>query len=264
MGTKIKDIPRTLALELTTRFETERDSDDLSSQNTLQELKDLISTTGIFIEAWAFDVAVADADPTAGKVRLNNADRALATFIYLSNANVQGHDLSEIINDLAIGSNIGIQQADNVAKAALYDVSGAIVDAGTYKKIPVTFKSEAGGGAFEDTKILGFSFIPLGGSVTGTNEPERIDFDTDLDNVYKTRYLTPVQITDITSNGISATDYSAALDDGTYDFASGVKNDTIANLNTYLDGLSDGVWVELWTNVVLSRASSLRRIVNLD
>lgn len=220
--------------------------------------------TNIKFEAWSFDVATADADPGSGNMRFDNASTSLTTFIYVSNQNAQGQDVSEILDDLNAGSNIAMQQVSNIAKAALFDVSGPVVDAGTYRKIPVTFVSEGGGGAFDDTEVLGWSIFPEGGSLVSSDEPERIDFEDNLDTQYQSQYLTPIQITDITSNGISTITYSAAPDDGTYDFAGNIENDNIANLNTYLDGLGDAIWVVIQTNVVLSRASSIRRIKNVS
>lgn len=222
--------------------------------------------SGILFSGWNFDGAsIVDSDPGSGNFRLNNADPALATFIYIDDENHLGQDLSEILDDLAIGSNVGIQQVSNGAKSLLYDVTGAIVDGTGYRKIPVDFVSQGGGGDIDDTELQAFAFIPVGSALTGSNEPERIDFESDLDTVHKTRYITPVQFTDISSNGISAVVYQGTMDDGVYDFAgdSG-ESVSLATLNTWLDGVGDSLWVEVWTLVTLSRASSIRRVVNLD
>lgn len=261
---KISGIPQNLALALTTLIETER-ADGESSNNTLQELKDLIHESGIFFEAWNFDGASqADSDPGSGNFRLDNADPALATFMYIDNENHLGQDLSEILDDLSVGSNIGVQQVSNGAKSLLYDVTGAIIDGTGYRKVPVAFITQGGGGDIDDTELQGFAFIPVGGALSGSDEHDHIDFEDNLDDVYQTVYITPIQIVDVLSNGISAIDYSAAPDDGVYDFAGNVENDTLFELNTYLDGLGDSLFVVVQTNITLSRASTIRRTKNLS
>ena len=219
--------------------------------------------TQIKFEAWNFDDGVADADPGSGNFRFDNVDPTLATFIFISNDNAQGQDLSEILDDLATGSNIGMQQISNIAKAFLYDVSADVIDAGAYRKILVTFLSQGGGGVFGDTETIAFSLIPVGSAVVGTDEPERIDFEDNLDTLYQTQHIMPLQIADILSPGISAITYSAAPDDGTFDFAGNVENVNIVALNIYLAAQTNGTWHVVRRVVTLSRASSIRVVKNL-
>ena len=213
---------------------------------------------------YSFSTDTTDSDPTNGIFKLDNADPTLATFIYISYNNAQGQDISEILLDLVLDFNITMQDVNNPAKAFLYDVSGDPIDATTYVKIPVTFASQSGGGAFANAATVSFVFLGAGQSLVGADEPERIDFDPNLTNIYKTRYVAPVQLTDITSTAITNVVYSAAPDDGNYDFAGNIENNTLANLNTYLNGITDGVWTEVWTIVTATRPCSIKRIVNIQ
>lgn len=205
-----------------------------------------------------------DSDPGAGLFKFDNADLTLATFIYTSNLNSEGTDISEILNDLKNDDNIGLQQLSNTSKQMLYNVTGNVIDGGSYKKIPVTYISQGGGGLIEDAELCNFAIITAGSSLTASDERENIAFESNLDNVHKGGYITPVQFVDVPSNGISAVSYQGALDDGNFDFSGGSgESVSLATLNTWLDGLADSTWVRVWTITTLSRPSTIKRTINI-
>lgn len=107
-------------------------------------------------QVWQYDDDTGDADPGSGKFRLNNSDPDLATQIFISDESELGLDVSVLIQLVTAGNAIFVQETEDAQHAKLYSVSGALVDAGSYFKIPVTF--EQGLDDLEDGKKCLFVF----------------------------------------------------------------------------------------------------------
>jgi len=97
------------------------------------------ASLGFIPTAYTHDIATADADPTTGKQRFDNTTYASITQIFISDISKNGNDLTKLYERRQIGDLIYIQQADDATKFAFLEISGALVDATTYFKIPVTF-----------------------------------------------------------------------------------------------------------------------------
>ena len=91
---------------------------------------------------YRFETSTTDGEPAAGKLRLNNAAAASATFIYLSKSDQNGTTLAApwtAINTLT-GSDrarLALHSVNSLGTVVYYRVSGAVTDATTYWKIPV-------------------------------------------------------------------------------------------------------------------------------
>lgn len=108
------------------------------------EFDETVSHPGEYI----FDSSTADADPGAGKFRLNNATPASATFAFLSKIAFNGLNLANALQVIRDQNFFQIQQKTALGKASLYEVNGIVEDATTYIKIPLTALST--GTIFDD------------------------------------------------------------------------------------------------------------------
>jgi len=111
---------------------------------------------------YLFDIGIADADPGAGNFRFNNADPALATFLYLSNVGASGLDISawlDALDDGGAGTDRG-QLIVQSAGSSLFiaRISGAVVAATGYRKVPVTVIATTAAGFFAAGQRFGIGY----------------------------------------------------------------------------------------------------------
>lgn len=113
-----------------------------------------------------WDTGTTDADPGTGEVRINHATPASATFIYASVTSALGEDIEAYLAsfddaDNTIKGTIELLSTDDTTKSIRYQVSGSVVDATTYYKIPVTFVS-VGTGSFVAADPVSMLFVRSG------------------------------------------------------------------------------------------------------
>jgi|GEM_PF-1508290 len=94
--------------------------------------------------AFNFNTSTADADPGTGKVSLNNATPASATKIFVDAVDNFGHGISSWVTALASGQNIVISNYTTDGAQYTFQVTGSIVTASGYYKIPVSYISGSG------------------------------------------------------------------------------------------------------------------------
>lgn len=115
---------------------------------------------------WTFDPAVTDSDPGNGNIRFNNATYSAVTFIYADNLESGGSSAATWLDALDDSTNVSnkgrlfIFPADGSAKYASFVVTGAVVDGGGYRKIPVTFLGS--NGVFTTGSRVAVEFAPAG------------------------------------------------------------------------------------------------------
>lgn len=110
---------------------------------------------------YKFDAATADADPGTGYMRANNVLFSSVTFLYISATDDTNAAQGATILDW--GSSTATIQFNKVGgqnNFGRFRVSGAIVNAGTYYKIPVTTINAAGG--FSTGDSIGIIASPAG------------------------------------------------------------------------------------------------------
>jgi hypothetical protein len=114
--------------------------------------------------SWNFSGALGDADPGDGTFRVNAASYPAATFLYVDNLDLNGADVRawlDALDDSTNPSNKGrlnIVQADNAANFVSFIVTGTVVDATGYRRVPVTWL--AGNGTLAGRCAL--TFAPTG------------------------------------------------------------------------------------------------------
>jgi len=114
---------------------------------------------------WTFSTVTADADPGAGGIALNSGSFGSITTLFVSKGYRTGTDASTFISTFDDSSSLPnrgtlvlIDTLDQT-KVATFQVIGALVDAGTYFKVPVT---PIGGTVFSNTRRISLLFLRTG------------------------------------------------------------------------------------------------------
>lgn len=125
---------------------------------------------------YLFDTGTANADPGAGKVRVNNAALASATALYISETDGLGVNVAAFLATLDDSTNTvrGMLTLASVATPAnfrIYSVSGTLTDLGTFNAL--TIAHVAGNGTFANNEELAVQFAPAGnvGATGATGAP---------------------------------------------------------------------------------------------
>jgi hypothetical protein len=108
---------------------------------------------------WEFDADITDTDPGAGKYKFNNADPALATFIYFDDITADGLDVQNFLAAIGTGARITAEQLSLPTSIAIFVTTGVTVDGTGYWKVPVTNEA-VGATAFAAGEDCGLNFIP--------------------------------------------------------------------------------------------------------
>lgn len=127
------------------------------------------SAAGNFSLRWTWDTGTTDADPGAGQIRANNATLSSATQLYINedDANAIARDnLLAIWDDSTntVRGTFTITDMADLTNYAIFNLTGAITDAGDYRKLPVTYV--AAGGSFAADADLGIMFTRSGDAAT--------------------------------------------------------------------------------------------------
>ena len=153
-----------------TRFNVE--DGDFSGDAATQPL---VSLVYYYNPIYQYDNTTTDADPTAGKFRLNNTTLASVTEMYINDDSQQGTDIQTLFQNAGVGTNIYISNPNVKLEGAYFTISGAVTNGTDYSTVPLTFVS-AGTSQFTDGSIFSFSVDTVGGSTTYA-DGESIDDD---------------------------------------------------------------------------------------
>lgn len=114
----------------------------------LDALDAAIKNDGSLYWGFAFDAATVDADPGAGKLRINNGVFGSASSIYISETSSDGSiaALMDVWDDSSstIKAIIEIRDPMSTENWAVAHITGGITDAGAYRKIPISPIASAG------------------------------------------------------------------------------------------------------------------------
>ena len=114
------------------------------------------------IRPYVFKTPTADDNPGAGAFRLNDADPALATVIYFSTVDASGASQAAFLEamdestTLADRGRITLTKPADAATQVTYRVTGAVVTATGYRKVPVAYIGSGGVIAVDDKLALAF------------------------------------------------------------------------------------------------------------
>ena len=121
-----------------------------------------------------YSTTTTDADPGAGKFRLNNATISSATEMYIDDLEFNGTDVSAWVqswddvtgNDTNRG-RIRISKANTLDTWMVFKVTGAITDASGYSKISLVYIDTAGTFSNEDKVFISFVASGEDGAIPG-------------------------------------------------------------------------------------------------
>ena len=121
-----------------------------------------------------YSTTTADADPGAGKFRLNNATISSATIMYIDDLEFNGTDVSAWVqswddvtgNDTNRG-RIRISKANILDTWMVFKVTGAITDASGYSKISLVYIDSAGTFTNDDKVFISFVASGEDGAIPG-------------------------------------------------------------------------------------------------
>jgi len=120
-------------------------------------------STGIGADfSWAFSTTTTDADPGSGNMRFDDATQADTLNIFISYTAESGADATAIINSLQVGERLLIEEEGDVKRFHVAEVTGAIVDAAPYAKVPVTIESS--GQDLRNLRICTVAIMGVGSS----------------------------------------------------------------------------------------------------
>lgn len=129
----------------------------------LNELTARATAMGAAIPAYvaAWDAGTADADPGAGKLRINAATAAAATQLFSSATDGLGNDVSALIAQLgastsAVKGLLRIGHRTDQTRWAIYSVTGPVTVSGSYRKVPLLYLAGPGGFSAADPVAVGF------------------------------------------------------------------------------------------------------------
>lgn len=119
---------------------------------------------------YRFSTATADADPGPGYVRLNHADPALATMMYIDDVSGSGFEVGELVSRWGIGSSlikgtVQLSSAANDGAFAGFEVTGPVIDGGSYRKVPIAVIGDPS--AWSDEAELMVAFAATGDAGEG-------------------------------------------------------------------------------------------------
>ena len=114
---------------------------------------------------YKFNTATSDADPTSGKLAVNNATLSSATEFYISETTDSAQDASGFIaywdeSTSATKGYIRIVKQDDLTTFLVLEITGTITDNGGWDKFTVTYVSH--NGTFSNNDELTVSFTPSG------------------------------------------------------------------------------------------------------
>jgi len=144
-----------------------------STGNVLTTVADFLPAGGDSA-MFQYSTTTTDADPGAGKFRLNHATISSATEMYIDDLEYNGTDVTAWVqswddvtgNDTNRG-RIRISKANTLDTWMVFKVSGAITDATGYSKITLVYIDSAGSFADDDKVFIAFTSSGEDGAIPG-------------------------------------------------------------------------------------------------
>jgi len=199
-----------------------------STGNVLTTVADFLPAGGDSA-MFQYSTTTTDADPGAGKFRLNNATISSATEMYIDDLEFNGTDVSAWVqswddvsgNDTNRG-RIRISKANTLDTWMVFKVTGAITDASGYTKVSLVYIDTAGSFADDDKVFISFTASGEDGAIpgyfykfdTGTSDTDPGAGEIAFNNgTYAS--ATEIYIDDADSNGVTVSTDILTWDDST-------------------------------------------------
>ena len=234
-----EELDRSFKVSATNSITTPEFTDDAASRASkalgFDSTGNVLTTVADFLPAggdsamFQYSTTTADADPGAGKFRLNNATISSATIMYIDDLEFNGTDVSAWVqswddvtgNDTNRG-RIRISKANTLDTWMVFKVTGAITDASGYSKISLVYIDTAGTFADDDKVFISFVASGEDGAIpgyyykfdTGTSDADPGAGEIAFNNgTYAS--ATVIFIDDADSNGVTVSTDILTWDDST-------------------------------------------------
>jgi hypothetical protein len=114
-----------------------------------------------------FSTTTADADPGAGKLRLNNATQTSATAAYVDNLSGTGADMTALLDSFddsttTVKGMLRLISGNDPTKFLVYAVTGTVVDGTGYRKLTLTYVTGSGANPFANNDAIVLTFARSG------------------------------------------------------------------------------------------------------
>jgi hypothetical protein len=110
----------------------------------------------------------ADSDPGNGKLRLNNATQSSATIAYIDNQSAGGAAIQAWLDtwddstNPTVRGSLTVRAKADPTKFLQFQVTGAVLDGGGYRKVPLAYVAGSASSPFADTDPLSILFVRAG------------------------------------------------------------------------------------------------------
>ncbi len=234
-----EELDRSFKVSRTNSITTPEFTDDAASRASkalgFDSTGNVLTTVADFLPAggdsamFQYSTTTTDADPGAGKFRLNNATISSATEMYIDDLEFNGTDVSAWVqswddvsgNDTNRG-RIRISKANTLDTWMVFKVTGAITDASGYTKVSLVYIDTAGTFADDDKVFISFTASGEDGAIpgyfykfdTGTSDADPGAGEIAFNNgTYAS--ATAIYIDDADSNGVTVSTDILTWDDST-------------------------------------------------
>ena len=234
-----EELDRSFKVSRTNSITTPEFTDDAASRASkalgFDSTGNVLTTVADFLPAggdsamFQYSTTTTDADPGAGKFRLNNATISSASEMYIDDLEFNGTDVSAWVqswddvtgNDTNRG-RIRISKANTLDTWMVFKVTGAITDASGYTKVSLVYIDTAGTFANDDKVFISFTASGEDGAIpgyfykfdTGTSDTDPGAGEIAFNNgTYAS--ATAIYIDDADSNGVTVSTDILTWDDST-------------------------------------------------
>jgi hypothetical protein len=234
-----EELDRSFKVSRTNSITTPEFTDDAASRASkalgFDSTGNVLTTVADFLPAggdsamFQYSTTTTDADPGAGKFRLNHATISSATEMYIDDLEFNGTDVSAWVqswddvsgNDTNRG-RIRISKANTLDTWMVFKVTGAITDASGYTKVSLVYIDTAGTFANDDKVFISFTASGEDGAIpgyfykfdTGTSDTDPGAGEIAFNNgTYAS--ATAIYIDDADSNGVTVSTDILTWDDST-------------------------------------------------
>ena len=234
-----EELDRSFKVSRTNSITTPEFTDDAASRASkalgFDSTGNVLTTVADFLPAggdsamFQYSTTTADADPGAGKFRLNHATISSATEMYIDDLEFNGTDVTAWVqswddvsgNDTNRG-RIRISKANTLDTWMVFKVTGAITDASGYTKVSLVYIDTAGTFANDDKVFISFTASGEDGAIpgyfykfdTGTSDTDPGAGEIAFNNgTYAS--ATAIYIDDADSNGVTVSTDILTWDDST-------------------------------------------------
>lgn len=146
--------------------------------NTFKDQANALAIGSVYGQRYTYLAAVTNTDPTAGKLKFDNANLALATKLYLSETDADGNNMAAMLatwddNVQLLKGQLRVIKASTPTVYADFNVTGALTDNGAWDAFSLGYIGGNGALADQDPVVLQFQRAGADGASVVLTSPTR-------------------------------------------------------------------------------------------